>query len=222
MQAQLSFAVHHYAGLVEYDTAFFLEKNKDELPKETTELLKSSSHPFLAMLGQELTKSRPLSSAGKQQTPVARSPVGRGNRMLHRSSSSLLRDSVGTQFCSQLKLLRTRIESTSPHYVRCLKPNDQLVPRSFDALVIADQLRCAGVLEAIRVSRVGFPNRYFHDRFVQRYELLERSGLAEHKGQSPKELCGILVDLLSPKLVQVLDPSSDPEQKQMIGQENER
>ena len=212
MQAQLSFAIHHYAGLVEYDTGFFLEKNKDELPKETTELLKSSSYPFLAMLGQELTSSGSSnSSTNLQQASSLRSPVSRGSRTLHRTSSSLLRDSVGSQFCSQLKLLRTRIESTSPHYVRCLKPNDQLVPHNFDALVIADQLRCAGVLEAIRVSRVGFPNRYYHHHFVQRYELLERSGVAQHRDKSPKELCGILVDLLSPRLIQILDPTSEHE-----------
>jgi myosin V len=207
MQAQLSFAIQHYAGLVEYDTECFLEKNKDELPKETTELLQSSSYPFLAMLGRELTKA---SSSTEQQAASSRTPA-RGSKQLHRASSSLLRDSVGVQFCSQLKVLRTRIESTAPHYVRCLKPNDELVPHNFDAMVIADQLRCAGVLEAIRVSRVGFPNRYYHDHFVQRYGLLERTALAQHKRKKmdSKELCGTLVDLLSPQLMPVLDPTTE-------------
>lgn len=217
MRAQFAFAIHHYAGLVEYDTEFFLEKNKDELPKETTELLKSSSYPFLAMLGVELTSDRPApltsSAAATIRTTRGAPATSRSSRTLQRSSSSLLRDSVGSQFCSQLKLLRTRIESTSPHYVRCLKPNDRLVPHSFDALVIADQLRCAGVLEAIRVSRVGFPNRYYHGHFVQRYELLERGAVAEYKDRSQLEQCGILVDLLSPKLLHVLDPQGDDQEQ---------
>lgn len=210
MQAQLSFAIHHYAGLVEYDTECFLEKNQDELSKETTVLLQSSSYPFLAKLGCELTEA---SSTLSQQSATSRSP--RTSKQLQRGSSSLLRDSVGTQFCSQLKTLRTRIESTAPHYVRCLKPNDELVPHNFDALVISDQLRCAGVLEAIRVSRVGFPNRYYHDHFVQRYSLLERRVVAEHKRKKlyGRELCSILVDHLLPKLVNVLDCANNDEQQ---------
>lgn len=209
MRAQFSFAIHHYAGLVEYDTECFLEKNKDELPKETTELLMSSSSPFLAMLGRELTEA----ANGSDPEPASSRTPTWGRKQLQRTSSSLLRDSVGTQFCSQLKILRKRIESTAPHYVRCLKPNDALVPHNFDALVIADQLRCAGVLEAIRVSRVGFPNRYYHDHFVERYSLLERKAVAHLKRRktSGKELCGILVDLLSPRLMQALDPAADYE-----------
>lgn len=206
MQAQLSFAVQHYAGLVEYDSECFLEKNKDELPKETTELLISSSYAFLAMLGKGLAgESQQLN----QSSMSSRTPQ-KGHKQLHRSSS-LLRESVGTQFCSQLKVLRTRIESTTPHYVRCLKPNDDLLPHKFDALVIADQLRCAGVLEAVRVSRVGFSNRYYHENFVSRFSLLEPTSIAKHKQKKLKgrELCCILVDLLSPKLIQSLELSNE-------------
>lgn len=194
MEAQLSFAIHHYAGLVEYDTSFFLEKNKDELPKETTELLRSSKYPFLSLLGHELTETSSPSTPSHS--------LSKNSRQLKRTPSSLLRDSVGTQFCSQLRVLRKRIETTEPHYVRCLKPNDELQPDSFNPLVIADQLRCAGVLEAIRVSRVGFPNRYFHTHFVQRYGLLEPVAMLQHKNRqvSARDLCSRLVDLLNPML----------------------
>ena len=41
------FGVYHYAGLVEYDTDGFVEKNKDELPHEATDLLLSSSSAFV-------------------------------------------------------------------------------------------------------------------------------------------------------------------------------
>ena len=119
----------------------------------------------------------------------------------------MIRESVGTQFSNQLKTLRTRIESTSPHYVRCIKPNDDLLPHYFDSTVIADQLRCAGVFEAIRVSRVGFPHRYFHDHFIQRYGLLERQVLKNFERRStnlmrnPKEQCATLVNVISSKLI---------------------
>ena len=209
MQAQLSFAIHHYAGLVAYVTEGFIEKNQDELPKSTTELLQSSSNQFFTTLGCELSRS--CESSAPLSRPDGRS---RSNKQLQRTSSSLLRDSVGTQFSSQLKLLRSRIESTVPHYVRCLKPNDDLVPNNFDSIIIADQLRCAGVLEAIRVSRVGFPHRFFHDHFIHRFGLLERSVLAQHvkSKTSNKELCHVLVNLFAPKLFHLLElPSSADE-----------
>ena len=191
-QGRLSFSIHHYAGLVEYDSASFIEKNKDELPKEAIALLKSSASAFVSELGRA-SESQP--SHAKSRTT--------GSRQLQRSGSSMIRESVGHQFSQQLKTLRTRIESTEPHYIRCLKPNDDLVPQSFNATVIADQLCCAGVLEAIRVSRVGFPNRYYHNHFVERFGLLARSEVAQayRNGSEP---CQALVDALIYPLADIL------------------
>ena len=61
------------------------------------------------------------------------------------------------------------------------QPNDELVPNSFDPKIIVDQLRCGGVLEAIRVSHAGYPTRYPHDVFKAWYyirspSVLSRSG----------------------------------------------
>lgn len=77
--------------------------------------------------------------------------------------------SIGAQFSSQLKSLRSRIDATVPHYIRCLKPNDDLVPHCFEPKNIVEQLRCGGVLEAVRVSRAGYPTRYPHEVFLARY-----------------------------------------------------
>jgi myosin V len=199
MEACSSFAIHHFAGLVEYDTDSFLEKNKDELPKETTLLLKSSAFPFLARLGLELTSSETPTTGGSPSLHQK----GRQPRHLQRVASSIMHETVGLQFCNQLKLLRSRIEATSPHYVRCLKPNDELLPHSFNALVIADQLRCAGVLEAIRVSRVGFPHRYGHSQFVYRYGLLQNAAIARQKklGANARDVCHDLIEHLSRQII---------------------
>ncbi len=195
-QAVCTFSIDHYAGLVEYDTMNFLEKNKDELPKETTELLCTSSYPLLATLGKDLE-----SEPGEQSSSSV--PKGR-SKILQRSSSSILRESVGTQFRAQLLALRSRIESTNPHYVRCLKPNDDLVPQNFNPLVIADQLRCAGVLEAIRVSRIGFPHRFAHDRFVQRYRLLANRQVGKAKRRAGID-CDELVQTLTPQVQSLVE-----------------
>jgi myosin heavy subunit len=83
-----------------------------------------------------------------------------------------------------------------------LKPNDDLIPDRFEPHIIADQLRCAGVLEAIRVSRVGFPHRYFHDYFFQRYGILAKASLSRR--QSGEEGCIVLIRALFPQILEVL------------------
>ena len=80
--------------------------------------------------------------------------------------------SVGAKFSQQLKDLRSRINATAPHYIRCLKPNDELLPDEFDPKQIVEQLRYSGVLEAVRVSRAGYPTRYPHWQFMSRYYML--------------------------------------------------
>lgn len=130
-------------------------------------------------------------------------------KQLNRGSSSILRESVGSQFSNQLKELRHRIDATTPHYVRCLKPNDDLVPYQFEAHIIADQLRCAGVLEAIRVSRVGFPHRYFHDNFIQRYGILSVFRLKNRVRTFQKDRCIDVVNCLVPQVMDFLQEQGD-------------
>jgi myosin heavy subunit len=61
--------------------------------------------------------------------------------------------------------------------------NDLLVPDRFDPKNIVEQLRCGGVLEAVRVSRAGYPTRYPHDVFAARYYVL--ADKKDHTPMSP-------------------------------------
>ena len=142
------FSIEHYAGKVEYNTDSWLEKNKDQLPAKSSALLKNSSFNLLTTV-QKYVRSEERRGRGTVATK-----------------------SVGSQFSSQLKVLRERIDVTTPHYIRCLKPNDELVANTFEPKNIVEQLRCGGVLEAVRVSRAGYPTRYPHDVFLARYYIL--------------------------------------------------
>ncbi len=62
--------------------------------------------------------------------------------------------------------------STSLHFVRCIKPNAEQLAGSFDEQLILHQLRCCGVLEVARIARAGYPTRYRHREFAERYKLL--------------------------------------------------
>jgi len=199
------FSIKHYAGSVEYNTTNFLEKNKDELSKEATDLLLGSSNMFIQALGYIL--SNPVSS----RSSVEKTQNG---GIAKRNKSSLVRVSVGGQFAYQLRQLRERINKTAPHYIRCIKPNDDLVPNRFDCAVVLDQLRCNGILEAVRVSRVGYSQRYLHESFVKRYQILAPQpvsrnssmfigGKSHNSGEisDKKTECQNLVNTLAPELI---------------------
>lgn len=181
-QAQGLFSIKHYAGEVEYTAETFLDKNKDELPKEATDFLLSSTRNVFIELGNLLSCNN-----DSQKKNV-------------RSCSSLSRASVASQFSSQLRELRDNIDLTTPHYIRCLKPNDELVPENFVPIIIADQLRCAGVLEAVRVSRVGYPQRYSKEMFVQRYGVLSPRVYCRKRRLGGRNVCDELVDDVVPQI----------------------
>eukprot|EP00804_Cyclotella_cryptica_P021599 CCRYP_005870-RJ/>CCRYP_005870-RJ protein AED:0.41 eAED:0.41 QI:0/0.33/0.3/1/0.33/0.3/10/0/924 len=142
------FSVEHYAGYVEYTIENWLEKNKDQLPAASVELLESSEFELIGQIKVFLQK------------------------YVRSEGSKITTKSLGKQFSDSLKILRARIDATVPHYVRCLKPNDELAPDNFDPKQIVEQLRYCGVLEAVRVSRAGYPTRYPHDVFLKRYYML--------------------------------------------------
>jgi myosin V len=164
-QAALMFSVHHYAGPVEYTCDRFTEKNRDELPKESIDLLLQSELPFVRGLAKLMSENAETPSSGSAAATPSKA-------RLHRLDSSVGRATVGGQFRRQLRSLRCKIDLTTPHYVRCLKPNDHLVPDHFDTAIVADQLRCGGILEAVRVARAGFTQHYPHADFVRRYRSL--------------------------------------------------
>ena len=158
------FTVRHYAGAVTYDTNGFLDKNKDQLYQETIDLLQSSS----CLIVQSLLKPDIADLASGEPANITSPPslatTSRGTPNQGRRRSAVAPLTVGSQFKGQLGVLLTRIRSTRPHYVRCLKPNDSNVPSAFDQPRIIEQLRCGGVLEAVRVSRAGYPTRLPHSQ----------------------------------------------------------
>ena len=70
---------------------------------------------------------------------------------------------VSSAFRSQLDQLLTTLNSTDPHFIRCIVPNNHKTPLLLDSALVMHQLTCNGVLEGIRICRRGFPNRYLKE-----------------------------------------------------------
>uniref|UniRef100_G3PH09 Methyl-CpG binding domain protein 3b n=1 Tax=Gasterosteus aculeatus aculeatus TaxID=481459 RepID=G3PH09_GASAC len=102
----------------------------------------------------------------------------------------------GRRFRRSLQMLMDALDGTTPHYVRCIKPNDLKEAFTFDPRRTVQQLRACGVLETIRISAAGFPSRWTYEEFFSRYRLLLR-GLRgqEHAGASCRQaLPGLIPD----------------------------
>lgn len=156
-----SFCVKHYAGAVVYSCYSFVDKNKDELPREALLLVQGSAVPLLAEVFSYTPPVAVVAANAIQPSP------GKGVR---RTAGGPL--SVGSQFKEQLQQLMETVYATTPHYIRCLKPNDENIPDSFNRRRTTEQLRYGGVLEAVRVARSGFPVRLSHVDFFARYHFM--------------------------------------------------
>ena len=79
---------------------------------------------------------------------------------------------VGSQFRDSLNALMATLNATTPHYIRCIKPNDSKEAFVYNPQRAVQQLRACGVLETIRISAAGFPSRYtFHRQKYIRFGL---------------------------------------------------
>ena len=61
------------------------------------------------------------------------------------------------------------LRKSSPRYIRCLKPNNLFTPTDFNSKDVLKQLRCAGMLEAIRIRKAGYSIRTVFKDFNRRY-----------------------------------------------------
>ncbi|KQK13225.1 myosin-12 isoform X2 [Brachypodium distachyon] len=143
--ARTAFTINHYAGDVTYQADQFLDKNKDYVVAEHQALLNYSRCPFVANLFP------PLPEESSKQSKFS---------------------SIGTRFKQQLQALMETLSTTEPHYIRCVKPNTVLKPGIFENYNVLNQLRCGGVLEAIRISCAGYPTKRTFDEFIDRFGVL--------------------------------------------------
>uniref|UniRef100_A0AAQ4RR08 Myosin VC n=1 Tax=Gasterosteus aculeatus aculeatus TaxID=481459 RepID=A0AAQ4RR08_GASAC len=180
-----AFVIQHFADKVEYQCTGFLEKNRDALYEELVDILRDSKFPFLANFFQE-EKQSSVNSKGIKVRP-ARPGVKAANKQL--------RTSVGDKFCSSLSLLMETLNATTPHYVRCIKPNDVKLPFEYDSRRVVQQLRACGVLETIRISAQSYPSRWTYIEFYSRYSILmsNQEAILSDKKQTCKNVLQRLI-----------------------------
>ncbi|XP_075442311.1 unconventional myosin-Vb isoform X2 [Ascaphus truei] len=186
--SNVSFIVVHFADKVEYQCDGFLEKNRDTVYEEQINILKASKYQLVADLFQDEKDVGPPTPSGKSKINIrAAKPALKNPNKEHRKT-------VGHQFRNSLHLLMETLNATTPHYVRCIKPNDDKLAFSFDPKRAVQQLRACGVLETIRISAAGYPSRWTYLDFFNRYRVLMKK--KDISQRDKKLLCKTLLENL--------------------------
>mmetsp|Transcript_6207 Transcript_6207/g.11769 ORF Transcript_6207/g.11769 Transcript_6207/m.11769 type:complete len:2364 (+) Transcript_6207:38-7129(+) len=141
------FQVQHYAGSVTYEVDGFMEKNRNEVPKDLAALAAVSTVCNRKIIPVQEEEKSVMGRAAKKKT------------------------SIGTQFKNNLKDLMLTLDKSFPHFIRCLKPNSIQGPEKYDAPLVNEQLRYSGVQAVVEIRQQGYPFRIHHTKFYHRYKI---------------------------------------------------
>lgn len=289
--SKTEFNVHHYAGVVSYTVAGFLERNKDTLPNNLVDMLMVSNNPLLrrlfvhstffcgesadvdrllagdrlmnanfllldsdsvgvankenkpafidtssstpvvlldaldadqgntvgtlrdsrrqkrpnsmsvsseldgfpSIVGSSSSPGEPLSAGGnrnsignKRSSTRRRGLSGDGTALP--SGGGALSECVTLKFAQSLTSLMDLIATTEVHYVRCIKPNVNKCAIEFCRPLVVEQLRSAGLIEAVRISRAAFPYRIPFAEVFERYQYIRpKSWFASNMSKFERE-----------------------------------
>ncbi|KYO17868.1 myosin-IIIb isoform A [Alligator mississippiensis] len=181
---ELCFGIQHYAGKVLYDACGFLEKNRDTLPADIVVVLRTSENKLLQQLfSSPLTKTGNLAQARARVTAASRSlppqlsagrlKVDTMEMMRHpEETTNMKRQTVASYFRYSLMDLLSKMVVGQPHFVRCIKPNDDREALKFSHERVLVQLRYTGILETVKIRQKGYSHRILFEEFVKRYYYL--------------------------------------------------
>lgn len=161
------FLIRHFAGAVCYETHSFIDKNNDALHASLKNLMLDANHEMLRDLFND--QSQQQQQSGSQQTIVQQNTFYQQNNTPN-SSNKLNFISVGTTFRSQLNDLMSKLKSTGSHFIRCIKPNSDMVAHKFEGGQILSQLHCSGMDSVLELMQQGYPSRSSFNELYQSYK----------------------------------------------------
>ncbi|KFO18932.1 Myosin-IIIa [Fukomys damarensis] len=181
---ELSFGIYHYAGKVLYNASGFLAKNRDTLPTDIVLLLRSSENSVIRQL-----VSHPLTKTGNLPLSKTKNIINYEMKTSEKSvnltkdetreathhaleTTNMKTQTVASYFRYSLMDLLSKMVAGQPHFVRCIKPNNERQARKYDREKVLLQLRYTGILETARIRRLGYSHRILFANFIKRYYVL--------------------------------------------------
>ncbi|EFA85721.1 myosin IF [Heterostelium album PN500] len=167
---QQKFTLKHYAGPVTYDLEHFIAKNRDPLNQDILATLQLSNDPYLSALFPSLNCS------GNRKIPTM----------------------AGHQFKQSINELIASLQQCQPHYIRCIKSNDEKQPSNFNQSLVRNQIRYLNIVETVRVRKAGYCQKYHYTKFFSRYKICCPTTWNPKYDKSVKEGCNEIIKSILP------------------------
>jgi myosin V len=186
LMGPMDFGIHHYAGKVVYMADGFIARNVDTLAADLKLIAKKSTNDIVA----NHLENESMMNIEASKAEIANSAPRRGK-------SSVTGETVWTKFRTQLNSLMKMLNETQSRYIRCVKPNTIKKPLVLMHMTTVEQLRCAGVVAAVTISRSAFPNRLDHRACLDRFKTLTKTKKEKGKTDPKDEITKLLGPVLA-------------------------
>ncbi|KAM3603846.1 uncharacterized protein V6R79_002916 [Siganus canaliculatus] len=177
------FGIHHFAGVVYYDSTGFLEKNRDAISSDIIKMVDLSSSDLLRRIFEN---------------ELSVSTVKMGNRKVIMTPRNSLRaqadnfkhvPTLSGQFRQSLDSLMKALSVCQPFFIRCFKPNNDKKSAVFDRELCVRQLRYSGMMDTIHIRKLGYPIRHTFENFLNRYRVLLETTVCNPKTNTAAACC---------------------------------
>ncbi|XP_067331026.1 unconventional myosin-VIIa-like isoform X1 [Channa argus] len=178
------FGINHFAGAVFYDSRGFLEKNRDAVSFDVIKMVETSTNNLLRQIFEsELSTNTAKITNNKKIIMTPRNSL-RAHADNHKQVPTL-----SGQFRQSLDSLMKALSVCQPFFIRCFKPNNGKQSEVFDRELCIRQLRYSGMMDTIRIRKLGYPIRHTFNEFLRRYRVLLKTTICDPKTETAAACC---------------------------------
>uniref|UniRef100_A0AAR2IMN9 Osteoclast-stimulating factor 1 n=1 Tax=Pygocentrus nattereri TaxID=42514 RepID=A0AAR2IMN9_PYGNA len=95
-------------------------------------------------------------------------------------------------YLKQANDLVSTLMKCTPHYIRCIKPNETKKPKDWEESRVKHQVEYLGLKENIRVRRAGYAYRRVFRKFLNRYAILTKESWPTWRGDEKQGVLHLL------------------------------
>uniref|UniRef100_A0A8B9R6R1 Osteoclast-stimulating factor 1 n=1 Tax=Astyanax mexicanus TaxID=7994 RepID=A0A8B9R6R1_ASTMX len=99
---------------------------------------------------------------------------------------------AGSKIKKQANDLVSTLMKCTPHYIRCIKPNETKKPKDWEESRVKHQVEYLGLKENIRVRRAGYAYRRVFRKFLNRYAILTKESWPTWRGDEKQGVLHLL------------------------------
>uniref|UniRef100_A0A673MQA0 Osteoclast-stimulating factor 1 n=1 Tax=Sinocyclocheilus rhinocerous TaxID=307959 RepID=A0A673MQA0_9TELE len=99
---------------------------------------------------------------------------------------------AGSKIKKQANDLVSTLMKCTPHYIRCIKPNETKKPKDWEESRVKHQVEYLGLKENIRVRRAGYAYRRIFRKFLNRYAILTKESWPTWRGDEKQGVLHLL------------------------------